>query len=869
MKYDFNLEHPLYFTDSKYSKDVSKKYQVALPYNWHELMNNDEWVFQYPIGKFIERQGWKVHVSSEYKVAHIVLGIVAEICHSMKIPFKHLSTEDKFIIRNSKLISRGFSGKFITCYPNEDDLKLFLEKLEDELKAFNGPYILSDKRWKEAPIYIRYGVFRPSGVDEKNIAVDELIIGDTVIKDERLPQFKIPDGLKIPCFLEEWLSSNEGDKEQLPFVIENAIRFSNSGGIYNARLSENEKTIILKEARPYTGLGFDGIYSSERLDTEYKALGILKDYIEVPRVYWFGKVWEHTFLGIERMKGVPLNRWVTNNYPIYKVVDKEKQYLLRISKIIKKLIVLVETFHDKDVYHQDLHLGNVLIKDNDEVSIIDWEQAVFVNNEQNTHAIAAPGFRAWGETLPSEIDWYGIRQIAYYLFLPLVTTSDLTYNYVSQTRIEAIKQFEALGYPKEHIHKVEELLSCLDSKCPLINNVSTKKILKPFLEAPPLSDYNDIQLIVTKMLRGLTLCYRQWSEEFQFRNFPVHYYGLNINQGISFSDISILWSCYQLTKIVEGFKLDDYYEVKRKIMNDAVSAFGKSSFMGLFDGIAGTIWIMYELGDKEYAVELFCKYFEIMLEECESQNLYSGKAGIFLVAVYLLSKGKIDGILKQEILVKLKKFAIEYRENPGDFCKTGFGEIQSNDPYENHGGLFYGHAGLGWLFGEAYRYIGKDIYKECLELAIDMELSAYKYDDNGSLQYSQGYRLLPYLATGSAGMFILIKRNKEVLSEKYQDNLFALDKAINPVFCILPGLFNGYCGLEVSNYIYNNKSDTFKGQKKLIEGLYKYFSLIEEGLVLAGDNGSKITMDIASGFAGVAIALVSIMENKLALLPQV
>ena len=41
-------------------------------------MNNDEWVYQYPIGKFVERQGWKIHISSEYNSSHELLQDVAK-----------------------------------------------------------------------------------------------------------------------------------------------------------------------------------------------------------------------------------------------------------------------------------------------------------------------------------------------------------------------------------------------------------------------------------------------------------------------------------------------------------------------------------------------------------------------------------------------------------------------------------------------------------------------------------------------------------------------------------------------------------------------------------------------------------------------
>lgn len=453
--------------------------------------------------------------------------------------------------------------------------------------------------------------------------------------------------------------------------------------------------------------------------------------------------------------------------------------------------------------------------------------------------------------------------------MPLVTTSDLTYNYVSQTRIEGKKLFESLGYTREHIDYVESLLSYLDSKCPQIENISRKKVLKPMHEIRTIKSEQDIQDFIIKLLRGFTLTYGQWHKEFQSRFFPVHYYGLNFNQGIAFSDLAILWSYQQLAKKVKNFKFDDYYEIRTQVINEAVNNFKKSSLSGLFDGKIGTIWLIYEFGEIDRAVELFTTHFIEIFENSQNKNLYSGQAGILLVGLYFLSKGEIDNKLGEEILIRLREYTLNYIENPETFCKVGASDVQSNDPYENFGGLLYGHAGVAWLFGEAYKLTGESIYKNGLELAVDKELVAYKVDSNNSLQYSQGHRLLPYLATGSAGLLLLINRNKEILSSKYLKYLTSLERATDVVFCVLPGLFNGFCGLEVANNIYSDIDDNFSGQKKLIEQLYRYLCVIEEGFVIAGDNGLKITTDIASGFAGVAIGLVSIMDNKLTILPQI
>ncbi len=48
--------------------------------------------------------------------------------------------------------------------------------------------------------------------------------------------------------------------------------------------------------------------------------------------------------------------------------------------------------------------------------------------------------------------------------MTIVITSYLSYNYVSQIRIEFLKLFESLRDTREHIDYVESLLSYIDSK---------------------------------------------------------------------------------------------------------------------------------------------------------------------------------------------------------------------------------------------------------------------------------------------------------------------------------------------------------------------------------------------------------------------
>ncbi len=120
----------------------------------------DNWVVLRPDDVTLPLQGWKIHVSACLDNAAQILTEVCNYCLPRRIPFKFLPSREELLLANAKYAHRGSSGKFVTVYPaDEDGLERVLTELGPVLDGRPGPYILSDLRWGEGPLYVRYGAF--------------------------------------------------------------------------------------------------------------------------------------------------------------------------------------------------------------------------------------------------------------------------------------------------------------------------------------------------------------------------------------------------------------------------------------------------------------------------------------------------------------------------------------------------------------------------------------------------------------------------------------------------------------------------------------------------------------------------------------
>lgn len=350
-----------------------------------------------------------------------------DYCLQHRIPFKFRRNLEVLLLTNAKYANRGSSGKFVTIYPaDEAQLEVSLNELGEALAGSHGPYILSDLRWGEGPLYVRYGGFAERHcVSETGALV--LAIEDPdgrLVPDRREPTFRLPAWVSLPTFLEPHLAARNSVKvDSLPYRIERALHFSNGGGLYTGRDLQTDAQVVLKEARPYAGLDVDGTDAVTRLRREQEMLERLAGLDVVPAVHGSFTLGEHHFLALEFVDTRPLRAVIVERYPLLQHETDERavaEYTSWALDVQDKVERAVAAVHDRGVVIGDLHPYNVLLRPDGRVVLIDFEVAAHVK-EGRRQTLADPGFAAPRGYTGFDVDRYALACMRLFLFLPLTT----------------------------------------------------------------------------------------------------------------------------------------------------------------------------------------------------------------------------------------------------------------------------------------------------------------------------------------------------------------------------------------------------------------------------------------------------------------
>lgn len=813
--------------------------QNTMDTDWVSLESHGWQHYQPPKVKLPE-QGWKIHCSATMENAQSILDIAAPYCIDREYSFKFLPDSTALLRSNMKYAHRGSSGKFITIYPSDPKAcEKILNELAELLHGFDGPYILSDLRWKEGPLYVRYGGFALKQVrDELDNLVPAITDPDgRLVPDLRDPAFKPPLWIEIPDFVKrqkEALFAVDSDKP-FPYEVVEALHFSNGGGVYKGRDSGGT-AIVVKEARPFAGIAPDGRDAVSRLQRERDILRMLADAPFVAEIRDYFEHSGHHFLVEEFVVGTTLNKELVARNPLVRADETRsdrRAYRDWALGIVDNVQAAVEHLHTRRIVFGDLHPNNVIVGPDGTIKLIDFEMSYVEGQDDVVKSMGAPGFTPLDGREGFASDLYSLACLKISIFLPLTVLLDLDAGKIEQLVAEARDLFELSD---------DYCQSILDTLCPrsVADNVDAQALFAAELVRQwTVQDADGVDSIRSLIELGI----RQ-SRQLERRD---RLYPGDIAQfsGDSFGIAHGACGNLLTTTMREEDRLLTAEWVEQKIERTAQVK------LGLYDGLAGAAHTFESIGLHRQAdawTERICQApFETL-----TTDLFSGLAGI---GIFLLERHHRYGDPASLAAVnRIRRILNARRDLPNDSIQSDNGQLYVAT---GKGGLMHGASGQALFWIRAYEVLGHPDDLAHAEQALEQDISLLIECADGSLQLNERWRRLPYISGGSTGVGLAIMRlAAHKPDSRYERILEKITRAATAEFCIQSNLFNGRAGfiyyllkISASGRDYGRTREHIASHAK---SLRLHAIPHERGIHFPGEQLLRLSTDWATGSAGVS-----------------
>ncbi|MFI1564895.1 class III lanthionine synthetase LanKC [Streptomyces sp. NPDC020490] len=812
------------------------------PAGWRRV-ENANWVYLSPEDARLPDQGWKIHVSATAADAAEIIDTVWDYCLSRSLTFKFLPHSRAHQSTNGKYAPRGSSGKLITLYPVDDAaLKGVLDELDPVLGAYRGPYILSDLRWRQGPLHLRYGGFARreclSASGERTAAVARP--DGVLVPDERTPVFRIPDWAPVPGFIAEQIAAGRatGDEPAFPYTMEKALHYSNGGGIYLATDNATGHRVVLREARPLAGLDGAGDDAVTRLHREAATLRRLAHLDGVPALLGTFTAWEHHFLVQEYIEGRTLQQFTAAANPLTVPghdARRRQEYTDTVLDILDQLERILEDVHATGTVFGDLSPSNVMIRPDGRVALIDFEIAYRPGTEDPDPSIATPGFVAAHAT-GFDRDRYALDSLRLALFLPLTTTLDLDPARAGRLADAAASLFPL---PAGWTDRVRRALT--PPGVTARTDRTAADLFAAAAEDPGSPSARELEQALVAAIRASA------TPERTDRLFPgeptaLHDGGHTLAHGAA----GVL---YALT--ATGHETDpEHHEWLWQAAHRAAEP-----RPGLYDGLHGAAHTLSLLGRPDQALDMVNRAVGLTTDATPS-GLYDGLAGIGLSLRHLARALDMPG---------LHTHALEAGERLAARLSGA-----RNAP-AGRTGLMRGWSGPALLLLGLHEDTGESRYLDLARRAVHLDLDRL-HGTAATPTPSDGPRPLPTLGAGSAGIAVALAaylrhRPEEALA----DTLKTLHTALDLHFTVYSGLLAGRAGLAAA-LAHNRAVERDPGLAAALTGHIRDLSWHalphEGGIATFGAQNMRLSMDLATGTAGVLHALHTV-AGRLPVLPLI
>lgn len=819
----------------------------AVPAGWKH-QPSDVWMYFGARDVELPPQGWKIHVSAGVDDADEVLERVWDYCVPRGLAFKFLRNLPVLVMFNSKSAFRGSSGKLATIYPTDEaQLELTLKELDGILTGVRGPYILSDLRYADGPLFVRYGGFAErhclSATGERVLALTDE--AGQLVPDVRGPTFATPPWVGLPAFLEPHLAArNAVTTNDIDYEIESVIQFSNGGGVYLGHHKTTREQVVLKEGRPLAGLDVIGRDAVARIGHERDILQRLSGLDVVPAVRDFFTLGEHHFLVLELVDANPLQRLIVKRHPLTHpevapgdlagYVDWAVAMLARVEQAVAAL-------HERGVVFNDLHPDNLLVAAEDRLVLIDFEVATLAD-EQARSALAHPGFAAPADRQGVDVDRYALACLALGLFAPQTTM---------------LLQL----YPAKAVHLADLISETFPVPRASID-VAVRTILGPDavpdpalanLPMPGVDAWADVRDALGRAILASA------TPDRDDRLFPGDIAQFQPGGATSFAH-GAAGVLYALARTGSA-RVPEHEAWLRERAHDPAAD------LGFYDGLHGVAHVLETLGRQQDALDT--------MDVCERRTtdrpahdrelgLYSGLAGIGLNLLHFAATTGEPAFA--DSAADIVDIVADRLGGPDDVAETsGEGRPRA--------GLLFGSSGPALLLLHAYERTGDSGLLDLASIALRQDLRRCVRADDSTLQVNQGWRTLPYLEEGSAGIALVLDR---YLRHRPDDPLAAYLEPLALVthcrYFVQSGLLTGRAGMILTAAALARSAGQPAGAPddvitELVRGLGWHALPYGGGLAFPGNQLLRLSMDLGSGTAGVLLALGAALHDEPVHLP--
>ncbi|MGK5730499.1 class III lanthionine synthetase LanKC, partial [Streptomyces sp. URMC 124] len=871
------------------------------PAGWSTARHGD-WLHVFPAGEDggprpgQPLQGWKIHVSATADTADKTAADVWDYCVARDIPFKFVPGAHLLHLRNSKYAERGHSGKFVTVYPSgEEELHATLAGLQEIVGGRPGPYILTDLRWHEGPLYVRYGAFtRRFCIDGRGALVPAVEDGDgKLVPDSRNPAFQIPPWVTLPDFLAPHLAArNATTVGDLPYRIEKALHFSNGGGVYAGTDTRDGRKVVLKEGRPHAGLAADGADAVARLEREKDALERLAGLGVAPEPRDWLTIGDHRFLVMDFIEGKPLNSFFAHRHPLLAAEPEPTAtadytaWALRIHRAVEEA---VEKVHARGVVFNDLHMFNIMVApDERSVVLIDFEAAAPAS-EHGRQVVAHPGFFAPPDRRGADVDRYALACLRLALFLPITTLFVIDRAKAAHLAEVIAEQFPV---PREFLDEaVAEIMRGAGSVpaegavpavlaegavSPVLAEGAEPAVLTEGAEPaaseasgapgrrthtlapgagralPPheLPDpAEDWPRARASMVRALLA---SATPERDDRLFPG-----DIAQFAEGGGLGLAHGAAGVLHALAEAGAERYEEGEQWLLRhtDPVPS---GTPLGLYDGLAGVACTLDRLGHTRRALDLSGLMLGEQWQRLTS-DLRSGLAGVGL-ALDHLARTTGERQLHDQAVEAAQLLADRLAADAADRSAQGEG----GSAPRKRAGLLRGASGPALLFLRLYERTGAPALLDLAEQALRTDLARCTRTPSGTLEVDEGWRTMPYLGDGSAGIgmvlddFLALAPDPDPYFTDARDGILT---AARSRFYAQPGLFQGRAGMILHLARTTAPGASAEHLSAQVRGLSWYAMSYRGELAYPGSQMMRLSMDLATGTAGCLLALTAALDG--------